>query len=60
MSIYSIWESRFAPESAAEGVRVTLRIWSDMLSFDGYLEHELTQDLDVAGISVRRQSLGQP
>ena len=49
MSIYSIWESRFPPESAEEGVRATQAIWGDMPNFDGYLEHELVQDLDHPG-----------
>jgi quinol monooxygenase YgiN len=49
MSIYSIWESRFAPESAEEGIKATQAIWQDMLSFDGYLTHELVQDLDEDG-----------
>ena len=46
MSVYSIWESRFPAESAEEGVKVTKAIWRDMLCFDGYLSHELIQDLD--------------
>ena len=49
MTVYSIWESRFPPETAEEGIRVTQAIWRDMLSFDGYLAHELIQDLDEAG-----------
>jgi quinol monooxygenase YgiN len=49
MSIYSIWESRFPAETAEEGIRVTKAIWQDMLSFDGYLAHELIQDLDHPG-----------
>jgi heme-degrading monooxygenase HmoA len=49
MSIYSIWESRFPAEAAEEGVSVTKAIWTDMLSFDGYLAHELIRDLDQPG-----------
>ena len=49
MSVYSIWESRFPPEAAEEGMRVTKAIWQDMLAFDGYLAHELIQDLDQPG-----------
>ena len=49
MSVYSIWESRFPPEAAEEGMRVTKAIWRDMLAFDGYLAHELIQDLDQPG-----------
>lgn len=49
MSIYSIWESRFPPESAEEGVQATQAIWGDMPGFDGYLEHAIVQDLDQPG-----------
>jgi heme-degrading monooxygenase HmoA len=49
MSVYSIWESRFPTETAEEGTSVTKAIWQDMLSFDGYLAHELIQDLDQPG-----------
>jgi quinol monooxygenase YgiN len=49
MSVYSIWESRFPTETAEEGMSVTKAIWQDMLSFDGYLVHELLQDLDQPG-----------
>ena len=48
-SVYSIWESRFPAQTAEEGIRVTRAIWQDMLSFDGYLAHELIQDLDEPG-----------
>lgn len=49
MTVYSIWESRFPPETTEEGIGVTQAIWRDMLSFDGYLAHELIQDLDQPG-----------
>jgi heme-degrading monooxygenase HmoA len=49
MSVYSIWESRFPAESAEEGFSVTKAIWRDMPCFDGYLAHELVQDLDRPG-----------
>jgi heme-degrading monooxygenase HmoA len=49
MSVYSIWESRFPADRAEEGIAVTRAIWHDMLSFDGYLAHELIQDLDEPG-----------
>jgi heme-degrading monooxygenase HmoA len=49
MSVYSIWESRFPADAADEGIGVTKAIWTDMLGFDGYLEHELIQDLDQPG-----------
>jgi heme-degrading monooxygenase HmoA len=49
MSIYSIWESRFPAEAAEEGIDATRAIWGDMGSFDGYLDHQLIQDLDSPG-----------
>jgi quinol monooxygenase YgiN len=49
MSVYSIWQSHFPAETAEEGIRVTKAIWRDMLSFGGYLAHELIQDLDQPG-----------
>jgi heme-degrading monooxygenase HmoA len=49
VSIYSIWESHFPEDCAQEGVEVTRAIWGDMPSFDGYLEHEVVQDLDQPG-----------
>jgi heme-degrading monooxygenase HmoA len=49
MSVYSIWDSRFPAEAIDEGITVTKAIWHDMLSFDGYLEHELIHDLDQPG-----------
>jgi quinol monooxygenase YgiN len=49
MSVYSIWESRFPPESVQEGIDVTKAIWQDMLSCEGYVAHELVEDLDEPG-----------
>jgi quinol monooxygenase YgiN len=49
VSVFVIWESRFPAETAEEGVRVTQAIWRDMLSVDGYVAHELIQDLDQPG-----------
>jgi quinol monooxygenase YgiN len=49
VSVYSIWESRFPAETAQEGISVTRAIWHDMLAFNGYLAHELIQDLDQPG-----------
>ncbi|HUA44081.1 MAG TPA: antibiotic biosynthesis monooxygenase [Solirubrobacteraceae bacterium] len=49
MSIYSIWESRFPQASAQEGVEATRAIWGDMPAFDGYLDHQVVQDLDQPG-----------
>lgn len=49
MPIYSIWESHFSAESTEEGRAVTEAIWRDMPGFDGYLSHELVEDLDDPG-----------
>jgi len=49
MAIYSIWESHFPSEHAAEGLAVTEAIWRDMPGFDGYLDHQLLVDADDAG-----------
>jgi quinol monooxygenase YgiN len=49
MSIYSIWESRFRADAAAEGLLVTEAIWRDMPGYDGYLGHELLIDADDPG-----------
>jgi quinol monooxygenase YgiN len=47
--IYSVWDSRFDPGNAAEGLRATDAIWRDMPAFDGYLGHELLVDADDPG-----------
>ena len=49
MAVYSIWESRFPSGSAADGLRITTAIWDDMPGYDGYLGHEIVQDLDDPG-----------
>lgn len=49
MAIYSIWESRFPPQAAADGLEVTNAIWADMLAYDGYLEHVVLVDEDDPG-----------
>ncbi len=49
LTIYSIWESRFPPESASEGRAVTEAIWRDMPDLDGYVSHELLVDADDPG-----------
>lgn len=49
MTVYSIWESYFPPEATGAGQEVTERIWVDMTGFEGYLGHELLQDLDDPG-----------
>lgn len=49
MAIYSIWESKFPPGSAAEGLAVTEAIWADMPAYDGYVEHKVLIDADDPG-----------
>lgn len=49
MSVYSVWESHFPPDAADEGRAVTEAIWGDMTQFEGYLAHELIEDLDDPG-----------
>jgi quinol monooxygenase YgiN len=49
LSVYSIWESRYPPNAAEQGLEVTRAIWADMRSFDGYLDHEIGRDLDDHG-----------
>jgi heme-degrading monooxygenase HmoA len=49
MEIYSIWESRFPPETADEGLAVTDAIWADMPDFDGYRDHMILVDQDDQG-----------
>ncbi|HEY7631488.1 MAG TPA: antibiotic biosynthesis monooxygenase [Thermoleophilaceae bacterium] len=49
MSVYSIWESSFPAGSHEEGAAVTRAIWADMAEFDGYLDHEIVEDLAHPG-----------
>jgi heme-degrading monooxygenase HmoA len=49
MAVYSVWESQFPGEAVQEGRAVTEAIWRDMTQFDGYLTHELIEDLDDPG-----------
>ncbi|HEX3832795.1 MAG TPA: antibiotic biosynthesis monooxygenase [Solirubrobacteraceae bacterium] len=49
MVVYSVWESYFPAEAAQEGRATTETIWRDMTDFDGYLTHELIEDLDDPG-----------
>ena len=49
MPVFSVWESHHPAEVAEEGRRVTEAIWRDMVDFDGYLSHELIEDLDDPG-----------
>jgi len=49
MAVFSIWESRFPPESRTAGREVTEAIWRDMQTCDGYLRHVIVEDLDDPG-----------
>jgi quinol monooxygenase YgiN len=49
MPVYAVWESYFAPEDAREGRAATEAIWRDMTHFEGYVAHELIEDLDEPG-----------
>ncbi|HET6865297.1 MAG TPA: antibiotic biosynthesis monooxygenase [Solirubrobacteraceae bacterium] len=49
MPVYSVWESYFPADTAQEGKAVTEAIWRDMVDFDGYVSHELVEDLDDPG-----------
>jgi quinol monooxygenase YgiN len=49
MPIYAVWESHFPREEVQEGRAITEAIWCDMPQFDGYLGHELIEDLDDPG-----------
>ncbi|HEX3873772.1 MAG TPA: antibiotic biosynthesis monooxygenase [Solirubrobacteraceae bacterium] len=49
MPVYSVWESRFPPGAADEGRAITEAIWRDMAQFDGYLTHDLIEDVDDPG-----------
>jgi quinol monooxygenase YgiN len=49
MPVYAVWESQFPAEQAQPGRAVTEAIWRDMTHFDGYVSHELIEDLDDPG-----------
>jgi hypothetical protein len=49
MPVYSVWESHFPPAATEEGRAITEAIWRDMTQFDGYLAHELIEDLEYPG-----------
>ncbi len=49
MPVFSLWESHFPPAAAGEGRAITEAIWRDMRRFEGYLAHELIEDLDDPG-----------
>lgn len=49
MPVYSVWESHFPAAAAQDGRAITQAIWRDMVGFDGYVSHELVEDLDDPG-----------
>jgi quinol monooxygenase YgiN len=49
MPIYSVWESHYPPAAAKEGRAITEAIWCDMPQFEGYLAHQLIEDLNDPG-----------
>ena len=49
MPVYAVWESHFPSEVMQEGRATTEAIWRDMTGCDGYLTHELIEDLDDPG-----------
>jgi quinol monooxygenase YgiN len=49
MAVYAVWESYFPSDAVQEGRAVTAAIWRDMARFDGYVTHELIEDLDDPG-----------
>jgi len=49
MAVYSIWESAFPTGRHDEGAEITRAIWRDMRGFDGYLAHEIVEDLERPG-----------
>lgn len=49
MPVYAVWESHFPPDDARAGREITEAIWRDMTKFDGYVTHELIEDLDDPG-----------
>jgi len=49
MAVFAIWESYYGSDAAADGKRVTEAIWRDMPGFDGYLRHQIVEDLDDPG-----------
>lgn len=49
MPVFSVWQSFFPAEAHEEGLAVTKAIWRDMTGFEGYVSHELIEDLDDPG-----------
>lgn len=49
MSVETIFEFRFSPETREEGLRVSEAIGGDMPPLDGYLDHEVVRDFEDPG-----------
>ncbi len=50
MPVFFVWESHFPLEASEAGRELTEAIWRrDMPGFDGYVSHELIEDLDDPG-----------
>jgi heme-degrading monooxygenase HmoA len=49
MPVYSVWESQFPAAEAQEGRAAIEASWRDMPGFEGYVSHELIEDLDDSG-----------
>lgn len=49
MSAASVFEFRFGPEQADEGVELARRIGADMPPTEGYIRHDVVQDVADAG-----------
>ena len=49
MTIVSTFDFRFSDETREEGVRLCRGIGADMVALDGYVDHEVVQDLSDKG-----------
>lgn len=49
MAVFSVWQSFFPAVVRDEGLEVTRAIWRDMTAFDGYVSHQLIEDIDDPG-----------
>jgi heme-degrading monooxygenase HmoA len=49
MTVFSVWQSYFPADVHEEGLAITQAIWRDMTGCDGYVAHELIEDLDDPG-----------
>ena len=64
MSVASVFNVRFSPEHAKEGLKLARGIGADMPPTSGYLRHDVVRDLHDAGHVVvitywREQSQGE-